>query len=188
MDALTALATRRSVKPKELGTGAGPDAAALDTILRIATRVPDHGKLAPWKIVVLQGQGRVKLGDVAAQRFAQLYPNDVTEKHLEAERARFARAPLVLAVLSTPKESVKVPRWEQEMSAGALCMNILHACHAMGYGASWLSEWVGFDPVIAEALGGRSDDKIAGFIYIGEKIATPDDRDRPALADVVAYI
>jgi len=184
MDALTALQTRRSIKPKEMGSKA-PSAQELQTILTIATRVPDHGKLAPWNIVVLQGEGRNKLGGIAAQRFAALYPNDVTEKHLEVERQRFTRAPLVLAVLSTPKESIKAPRWEQEMSAGAVCTNILHACHALGYGAAWLSEWVGFDPVICETLGGSSDDKIAGFIYIGEKLAEPEDRERPVLADVV---
>lgn len=185
MDALTALKTRRSTKPKEMGPNA-PSVAELETILTIATRVPDHGKLAPWKIIVLQGEGRAKLGAIAAQRFAALYPNDATEKHLEVERQRFTRAPLVLAVLSTPKESIKAPRWEQEMSAGAVCTNILHACHALGYGAAWLSEWVGFDPAICEALGGASDDKIAGFIYIGEKLSEPEDRERPMLNDVVS--
>lgn len=185
MDALTALKTRRSVKPKELGQGPGPTDEQLQTILHIATRVPDHGKLAPWKIVVLQGQGREKLGAIAAERFAALYPNDATDKHREAERQRFTRAPLVLAVLSTPKESVKAPRWEQEMSAAAVCTNILHACHAMDLGASWLTEWVAFDPVIIRALGGDIETKIAGFIYIGEKVSTPDDRERPALPDIV---
>lgn len=184
MDALTALKTRRSVKPKAMGPRA-PSAAELETILTIATRVPDHGKLAPWKIVVLQGEGRARLGEVAAQRFAALHPNDATEKHRDAERLRFSRAPLVLAVLSTPKESIKAPRWEQELSAGAVCTNILHACHALGWGAAWLSEWVGFDPVICEALGGGADDKIAGFIYMGEKLAEPEDRERPVLDNVV---
>lgn len=184
MDALTALKTRRSVKPKELGPGPGPNDAALQTILTIATRVPDHGKLCPWRIVVLQGEGRAKMGEVAAARFAALHA-DANDKQIEAERQRFTRAPLVLAVLSTPKESVKAPRWEQEMSAGAVCMNILHAAHAMGFGACWLSEWVGFDAAILEALGGAADDNIAGFIYIGEKVATPEERERPVLEMVI---
>jgi nitroreductase len=154
--------------------------------LEIATRVPDHGKLCPWRIVVLQGEGRAKLGEVAATRFAALHA-DANEKQLEAERQRFTRAPLVLAVLSTPKESMKAPRWEQELSAGAVCTNILHACHALGFGASWLSEWVGFDAAIIAALGGDIDTRIAGFIYIGEKVATPDDRERPALHVVTKY-
>lgn len=185
MDALTALKTRRSVKPKELGQGPGPTDEQLQTILEIATRVPDHGKLAPWKIIVLRREGQLKLGKVAEERFTNIYA-ETNEAQRAAEAARFTRAPLVLAVLSTPKESVKAPRWEQEMSAGAVCMNILHACHAFGLGASWLTEWVAFDPAIIAALGGDIETKIAGFIYIGEKAATPDDRERPKLEDVVA--
>lgn len=184
MDALTALKTRRSVKPKELGSGPGPTDEQLQTILEIATRVPDHGKLAPWKILVLKRDGQEKLGKIAKERFNQIYA-EVNEKQKEAERLRFTRAPLVLVVLSTPKESVKAPRWEQEMSAGAVCTNILHACHAMGFGASWLTEWVAFDPAIIHTLGGDIETKIAGFIYIGEKLVTPDDRERPKLEDVV---
>ena len=187
MDALTALKTRRSVKPKELGPGPGPNEAELQTIMQIATRVPDHGKLCPWRIVIVQGEARIKLGEVAAARFAALHA-EANDKQIEAERQRFTRAPLVLAVLSTPKASVKAPRWEQEMSAGAVCMNILHACHAMGFGASWLSEWVGFDAAILEALGGEADDNIAGFIYIGEKLATPEERERPMLDAVVTRL
>lgn len=183
MDALTALQTRRSIKPKELGPKA-PSAAELETILRIATRVPDHGKLAPWKILVLHRAGQEKLGKIAAERFAAIYPesNALQRTH---ESIRFERAPLVLAVLSTPKESVKAPRWEQEMSAAAVCTNILHACHAMGWGAAWLTEWVAFDTEIIHALGGDIETRIAGFIYIGEKVAVPEERERPALESVV---
>lgn len=184
MDALTALKTRRSVKPKELGTGPGPTDEQLQAILEIATRVPDHGKLAPWKILVLKREGQEKLGRIASDRFTQIYA-ETNEAQRAFEAARFTRAPLVLAILSTPKESVKAPRWEQEMSAGAVCTNILHACHAMGLGASWLTEWVAFDPAIIKALGGDIETKIAGFIYIGEKVTTPDDRERPKLDSVV---
>lgn len=185
MDALTALKTRRSVKPKELGKGPGPTDAQLNTILEIATRVPDHGKLAPWKIRVLKREGQEKLGTIASERFTKIYA-ETNEAQRANEAARFTRAPLVLAVLSTPKESIKAPRWEQEMSAGAVCTNILHACHAMGFGACWLTEWVAFEPTIIHALGGDIETKIAGFIYIGEKLSTPDDRDRPKLEDVVS--
>lgn len=185
MDAITALKTRRSVKPKELGQGPGPNDEQLNTILAIATRVPDHGKLTPWKILVLRREGQLKLGKIAEQRFTKIYA-ETNEAQRAFEAARFTRAPLVLAVLSTPKESVKAPRWEQEMSAAAVCMNILHACHAMGIGASWLTEWVAFDPAIVHALGGDSETKIAGFLYLGEKVATPDDRARPKLTDIVS--
>ena len=184
MDAITALKTRRSVKPKELGQGPGPSDEQLQTILEIATRVPDHGKLAPWKILILKREGQEKLGRIAAERFTKIHA-ETNEAQRANEAARFTRAPLVLAVLSTPKESVKAPRWEQEMSAGAVCTNILHACHAMGLGACWLTEWVAFDPTIIHALGGDIETKIAGFIYIGEKVSAPDDRERPKLEDVV---
>lgn len=186
MDALTALKTRRSLKPKELGSGPGPDADALQTILTIALRVPDHGKLCPWRLVVLQGAARDRLGVFAAEQWERLQ-GPLNEAQRTHEQQRFSRAPLLIAVLSTPQESVKAPRWEQELSAGAVCMNILQACHALGYGASWLSEWVAFDPVIVKALGGDIDSKIAGFIYIGEKTLEPDDRPRPDISAVVTF-
>ena len=181
---LTALLTRRSVSVKELTTPA-PSASQLEEILRVATRVPDHGKLTPWRIILLRGEGALKLGDIAAAEFAKQYPNDAEEKHLVAERERFSRAPLCLAVLSTPLEGSK-PAWEQELSAGAVCMNILHAAHALGFGAKWLTEWVAYDAQILKALGGKDADKIAGFIYIGSKVSEPDDRARPQLADIVS--
>ena len=181
---LTALLTRRSVSVKELSAPA-PSAAQLEEILRAATRVPDHGKLTPWRIVILRGEGALRLGDVAAKRFAKNYPDDAKEKHLDAERNRFARAPLCLAVLSTPVEGSK-PVWEQELSAGAVCMNILHAVHVLGFGANWLTEWPAFDRKIVKALGGKGDDRIAGFIYIGMKKNEPEDRPRPKLEDVVS--
>lgn len=183
MDALTALKTRRSVKPKDLPPGC-PSEAELAEILTIGLRVPDHGKLCPWRIVRLEGEGQRKLGEVAAAQFMAMNP-DANAQQREHEAQRFQRAPLVLAVLSTPKESPKAPRWEQELSAGAVCTNILHACHALGYGASWLTEWVAFNPAVTVALGGDIDTRIAGFIYIGGKVGAQEDRERPTLSDVV---
>ena len=181
---LTPLLTRRSVSVKEL-TLPAPNAEQLAQILRVATRVPDHGKLTPWRIRILRGEGALKLGEIAAAEFGRQYPNDATEAHLAAERQRFARAPLCLAVLSTPVLGTK-PVWEQELSAGAVCMNILHAAHALGFGAKWLTEWVAYDAEIVKALGGKADDKIAGFVYIGSKVAEPEDRERPNLEDIVS--
>lgn len=181
MDAITCLLTRRSTSVKDLAAPA-PDGQALETILRAATRVPDHGKLCPWRIVIIRDT--MRLGELAASMFAKENP-DATDKQLDHERTRFQRAPLVLAVLATPKESIKAPEWEQDLSAGAVCMNILHAAHALGFGAKWLTEWVAFRPKIAEALGGSAGDKIAGFIYLGTKTVETDDRERPDLADVV---
>ncbi len=178
---LQPLLSRRSVSVKDLHAPA-PSEAELEHILRVATRVPDHGKLAPWRIRILQGAGALQLGALAAQQLLQQNP-DTTEAQMAAECQRFARAPLCLAVLSTPVLGTK-PIWEQELSAGAVCMNILHAAHALGFGGKWLTEWVAYDATILAALGGQPTDKIAGFVYIGSKINTPEDRERPALAEV----
>lgn len=179
---LKSLLTRRSTSVKDLRAPA-PEGEALTQILTVATRVPDHGKLCPWRIVVLQGEGAAKLGALAAEIFAHATP-EATEAQLAAERNRFARAPLCLAVLSTPKLGTK-PVWEQELSAGAVCMNILHAAHALGFGGKWLTEWVAYDADILAALGGASTDKLAGFIYLGTKTVETEDRERPRLEDVV---
>ena len=179
---LQSLLARRSVPVKDLVAPA-PNADELALILRVATRVPDHGKLAPWRIIVLHADGQARLGEVAAKQFARLHA-DASPAQMEAEQSRFSRAPLVLAVISTPVFDAK-PVWEQELSAGAVCMNILHAVHAMGYGGKWLTEWVAYDTKIRTALEGSADDKIAGFIYIGSKTAEPADRERPNLEEVV---
>lgn len=181
---ITPLLTRRSVSVKDMREP-GPDALTLELILKAATRVPDHGKLTPWRIVVLEAEGQRALGEIAARRFAQLNP-DAGEKHDAAERVRFERASLCLAVLSTPRADSK-PVWEQQLSAGAVCMNILHAAHMLGYGAKWLTEWVAYDADILKALGGGADDKVAGFIYLGTKLIEPEDRERPELVDVVRW-
>lgn len=180
---LHALLNRRSVSVRDLAAPA-PDAGELEQILRVATRVPDHGKLCPWKILVLKEAGQAKLGAIAATRFAEQHA-DANEAQIAAEHKRFARAPLCLAVIATPKLGTK-PVWEQELSAGAVCTNILHAVHALGYGGKWLTEWVAYDAEILAALGGAPEDKIAGFIYIGTKTLEPVDRERPKLEDVVS--
>ena len=181
--ALHALLTRRSVSVRDLTTPA-PNADELEHILKVATRVPDHGKLCPWKIIVLTEEGTEKLGNIAAAQFVAQYP-DATNAQLEAEQHRFARAPLCVAVISTPKLGTK-PVWEQELSAGAVSTNMLHAIHALGYGGKWLTEWVAYDAEILKALGGASTDRIAGFIYIGSKTLEPEDRERPKLEEVVS--
>lgn len=182
-EALNALLTRRSVSVRDMTTPA-PNEADLEQILRIATRVPDHGKLTPWRILILKEAGQKKLGKLACELFLRRYA-DATEAEQNAELNRFARAPLCLAVLSMPVPDSK-PVWEQELSAGAVCTNILHAAHALGYGAKWLTEWPASHGDILAELGGRPGDKIAGFIYLGTKKEEPEDRARPLLADVVS--
>ncbi len=186
MEMIEGLLSRRSVAMKDM-TEKGPGAKELKQILTAATRVPDHGKLAPWKIVVFDKKAQKQFGKVIAKRYAKQTP-DAEEKHIAHEAERAARAPLMIAVISTPVREHKVPVWEQELSAGAVCTNILHAAHALGYGAKWLSEWIMFDKKILKALGGdEENDRIAGFIYIGEAKEPPEDRERPDLNKVVSY-
>lgn len=179
---LHALLTRRSVGVKEL-TAPAPSDAELELILKAGTRVPDHGKLTPWRIKIFKADGQKKLGDLFAELFQQANP-DANEAQIAFEAARPSRAPLMLAVLSTPVEGSK-PVWEQQLSAGAVCMNILHAAHMLGYGAKWITEWPAFNSEVLTALGGKPGDQIAGFIFLGTKTVTPEDRERPDLSKVV---
>lgn len=184
MDALTLLKTRRSVAVTLMKEEAvSPE--HLQEILAIATRVPDHGKLAPWRILILQADARAALGEVAAKRFAALYA-DAREAELAFERNRFCRAPLVLAVLSTPVIG-KIPVIEQQHSASAVCMNILHAATALGLGAKWLTEWPAFDAEMTSHLlaqAGKEAGSIAGFIYIGHPKQKQEERERPDIQAV----
>ena len=182
-DALELLKIRRSVKPREM-TAPGPSAAELDTILTIGARVPDHGKLVPWRFIVFEGDARERAGDVIAKVFAAKNPQAATSD-IEMEKKRLMDAPLVIAVVSFTKPHPKVPPWEQELSAGASAMNIVTAATALGYGACWLTGWFAFDRDVLDGLGLKPDEKIAGFIHIG-KIAKPnDERPRPALSEIV---
>jgi nitroreductase len=180
------LRTRRSVPPQLL-TGPGPTAEELDAILMVAARVPDHGRLAPWRFIVLEGEARTRIGDAIAAAFQADQP-DADPARVAPERERLARAPLVVAVVSRARPHVKIPEWEQVLSAGAVCMNLVHAANALGYGTSWLSEWFSFDRRVLDALGLAPDERLAGFIHIGRAAETPPDRERPALADIVTRL
>jgi nitroreductase len=181
--AIELLKIRRSVKPREM-SGPGPSPAELETILTIGARVPDHGKLAPWRFIVFEGDARARAGDVIAQVFARKNPR-ASAAEIDIERRRLMDAPLVIAVVSFIRPHPKVPPWEQELSAGASAMNIVTAATALGYGANWLSGWIAFDRDVLEGLGLRADEKLAGFIHIGTASSTVEDRPRPALADIV---
>lgn len=182
-DIIDILKTRRSVKPMEM-TGPGPSPDELETILTLGARVPDHGKLVPWRFIVFEGEARAKAGDLFARIFKE---NNLTatEVQVEAERKKFMHAPLVIAVVSRAKPHVKIPLWEQELSAGASAMNIIIAANALGYVASWLTGWVAFDRAALDALGLLPDEKMAGFVHIGHPTRPTEDRDRPKLADIV---
>jgi nitroreductase len=181
--AIDLLTTRRSIKPIEM-SGPGPSPAELEKILTIGSRVPDHGKIVPWRFIVFEGDARTRAGEVFAKVFRAKNVT-ATPDQVEAEKKRFTHAPLVIAVVSKTAHHPKVPPWEQEMSAGASAMNIVHAAHALGYVANWLTGWMAFDRDVLDALGLKADEKVAGFIHIGRAERPTDDRPRPDLSEIV---
>jgi nitroreductase len=181
-DAIELLKTRRSVKPMDL-KAPGPSAYELDTLLTIASRVPDHGKLNPWRFIVFEGPGRLTFGEKIAKIFGQKNPQ-ATQEQIGFERNRLARAPLVVAVVSRAGPHAKIPEWEQLLSSGAAAMNLVIAANALGFAASWLTEWYAYDRTVLDALGLAPNEKIAGFIHIGTAATSPADRDRPALSAI----
>lgn len=183
-DALDLLKTRRSFKAAEL-TGPPPSAAEIDTLLTVASRVPDHGKLVPWRFIVFEGDARRAAGAAIVTAFHARYP-DAKPEQAEAERARLARAPLVIAVVSRAAPHVKIPEWEQVLSAGAAAMNLVLAAYALGYGAAWITEWYAYDRGVLDALGLKPHEKIAGFVHIGRPPGTPEDRPRPPLEEIAS--
>jgi nitroreductase len=182
-DALELLKTRRSVKPMEL-TGPGPTGSEIETLLRIASRVPDHGKLAPWRFILFEGDARFAAGEAIVSAFVADHP-DARPDLVEFERKRLARAPLVIAVVSRAGPHVKIPEWEQQLSAGASAMSLVFAAHAMGYAASWITEWYAYDRRVLANLGLAANERMAGFVHIGRPGKSPEDRDRPKLDTIV---
>src|ERR1700750_410687 len=150
-DALELLKLRRSVKPREM-TGPGPSPAERETILTIGARVPDHGKLTPWRFIVFEGDARARAGEVIAKVFARKNPG-APQGDIEMEKRRMMDAPLVIGVLSFTNPRPRLPPWEQELSAGASAMNLVTAATALGYGACWLTGWFAFDSRVLQGLG-----------------------------------
>lgn len=182
-DIIEFLKTRRSVKPRNM-TGEGPGESDLETILTIGARVPDHGKLTPWRFIVFRGNARLRAGDVIARVFASQRPDAPAEDVAKA-RESLTEAPLVIAVVSSPKAHPKVPAWEQQLSAGACALNVLTAATALGYGANWLTGWFAYDRDVMTGLGLAAEERIVGFIHIGHSEKANEDRPRPALPDIV---
>jgi nitroreductase len=182
-EALDLLKTRRSVKPLELAEP-GPSPAEVETILTIASRVPDHGKLTPWRFIVFEGAARLAAGEKIAAAFAAKYPESAADQ-IAFERNRLARAPLVIAVVSRAAEHKKIPEWEQVLSAGAAAMSLVFAAHALGYAANWITEWYAYDRRVLEMLGVGAQERVAGFIHIGSPAHPPEDRPRPPLGEIV---
>jgi nitroreductase len=166
--------------------GPGPGEAELEEIVTSAVRVPDHGKLAPWRLVVYRGDICKSLGETFLE-LALRKNGDLTDAAREAELVRFTRAPVVVGVISTAAPHVKIPEWEQVLSAGAVCLNMLMACEARGYVANWRTEWIAYDEQALKALGVKEGEKVAGFVHIGSSDFPVPDRPRPQLSDILTY-
>jgi nitroreductase len=183
--ALDFLLTRQSRSAKTF-TLPVPDRTALETILTAALRTPDHGKLEPWRLIVLERPALQRLADLASARAA--------EKGLDPEqsakgRGQFDQSHLAVVVVASPKPSPKIPEIEQTLSAGALCLGLVNAATAAGWGANWLSGWPSYDRrFLAEGLGLQPEEFVAGIVHIGTAPVTPPDRPRPDLARVVSWV
>jgi nitroreductase len=161
---LALLARRRSLK-LVFFSEPGPDAEQLATLLRLAARVPDHGKLGPWRFAIIEGEARKRLSENLADVIAE--DPGVDADRLDIERKRFLHAPVCVMVVSTAAPHPKIPEWEQVLSAGAVCFNLLVAAHAMGYAGLWITEWPAYDERARAMLGLKDGERIAGFIHLG---------------------
>ena len=177
------LLTRRSGSAKAM-TGPGPDAEELRTILTAAARVPDHGKLFPWRFILFEGEARARFGEVLAECL-KATEADVSEERLAMERGRFLRAPVVVGVISRVREGIPIPVWEPELSAAAACQTMLIAATSLGYVANWLTEWPAYNPLVSERLDLQQGERVAGFVYIGKSAMPLEERARPDLDRIV---
>ncbi|HEX7776152.1 MAG TPA: nitroreductase [Parvibaculum sp.] len=181
-ETLDLLLTRRSVKPAGMAAP-GPTDADLELILRAGARVPDHAKLVPWRFITFRGETRRAFGEVLKNVFARNEPRADADR-LALEGARLLQVPVVVAVISRIVPHKKAPEWEQVLSAGASCQNMLVAATALGYASTWVTEWYAYDADVARALGLAENERVAGFIYFGTATGPKDERDRPNLADI----
>ncbi len=185
-DALELLKTRRSLSAAFLGEP-GPSEAEIAEILTIASRVPDHGKLTPWRFILFKGNARRQAGEALAALFAKKNPA-AEAKQLDEERNRLARAPLVVAVVSKAAPHPKIPEWEQVLSAGNAAMNVVMSAHALGYVAQWTTGWLAYDEDAGRLLGLKSGERFVAIVHIGTPTAPGGgDRPRPPLTDIVTY-
>lgn len=178
------LLARRSAPIVEL-TEPAPSADQLEIMLRAATRVPDHGMLAPWRFILYRGEARKQVGELLVQR-AEEREGPLSEQRRQQELTRFSRAPLVIGVVSTPKESRKIPQWEMFLSGGMVAMNLIHAASALGYGANMITNWYSDDEEGRRILGLAPEERVVGFVHIGTFSGQPQQRPRPNLDSLVS--
>lgn len=182
-DARNLIALRRSISKRAL-TEPGPSPAVLDDLLAVATRVPDHRRLSPWRFLVFEGEARERFNQDAVEIQKREDP-EASETMLADTAQFFTRAPVVVAVISSPDPTHKTPVWEQELSCGALCYNLLLTANASGWAGCWLTEWIAFSPGINALLNLTEHERIAGFIYLGTATNHPQERLRPDAASKI---
>lgn len=180
---LTLLATRRSAKPRDM-VAPGPDAAQLREILSLASRTPDHGKLFPWRFVTVAADQREALAEKLVAIYCAEKPG-AGRLEIEAVQQFARQAPQLVVVLYSPKVESHIPLWEQELSVGALAMNLLHATHAVGFAGNWLTGWATYSQA-ARDLFGEEHEKIAGFVFLGTPGKPLEERPRPDYDRVVS--
>ena len=181
-EALALLAGRRSSSAQTL-RAPGPDAAQLADLLRLGVRVPDHGKMAPWRFVIMQGDAKAAL----VERLRALASAQPSPGKAQAALIKLSEPPLSVMVVSAPREGGK-PVWEQELSAGAVCTTLLIAAEAMGFGANWITDWYSYDAAAIRVLGLAAGEKVAGFIHLGTPAEAPLERQRPDLSALVSNL
>lgn len=179
------LSSRKSA-PIDLMTEPGPSDAEIETMIRIASRVPDHGRLAPWRFILYRGQARHEIGEMLAALAAKL-EGPLPEARLAKERSRFSRAPLVIGVVSLARDDAKnIPQWEKFLSGGAAAMNLSLAANALGYGVNWITNWYSDIPEGRAILGLAPEERVIGFVHIGTFRGDIPERPRPDIAGLIS--
>jgi nitroreductase len=183
--ALSLLETRRSGRPRDL-VAPGPSPDELERILTIAMRAPDHGKLSPWRFVIVAPEQRQQLAELLERALPEHDPQ-ATSAHYEKARHFAHQAPVMITVISSPIQGHKIPVWEQQLSCGAVAMNLLHAANALGYVGGWITGWQAYSPRVTRSFC-KEGERIAGFIFIGTPANPLDERPRPNLSEhVIAW-
>ena len=179
------LRTRKSHPIAQLAEP-GPDDSQIAELVAMASRVPDHGKLQPWRFILYRGAARHAIGEHLAERYAEVLGRDLTPGEQDKERTRFSRAPVVIGVVSVPRDNPKIPQWEMFLSAGAAAMNLLHAAHALGFGANWITNWYADDAKARAMLGLAPGERAVGFVHIGTPQGEGPDRPRPDVPAILS--
>lgn len=178
------LLSRKSAPIAELREPA-PGDDEIATLIRVASRVPDHGRLTPWRFVVYRGEARHRIGDMLAKR-AEEREGPLPDARVEQEKARFSRAPLVIGVIHCPRDNPKIPRWEMLLSGGAAAMNLVLAANALGYSTNWITNWYSDDEEGRRILGLAPDERVIGFVHIGTFSGDAPERPRPEVETLIS--